>query len=232
MADWETARGFGLSLRIRFEKHFKRMRQWEAKKKEGNDPERQRIKDQQTIEVSDLARAEAIRLLSKYEASLERPPTVEEAHAYVDTLGLDEESLQAVHAVIASAKANEEPGVIDNADDLMGTMGEVTRAEVTRVYREAVGPWRHQTFSVLGATQEVYSEFTGLDASDLAERLRDRVVKPDLTIPMIEKAVLAFHKDHGRPPTQKEGDATKYFRFPETWVAVDNAIYSKIRGLK
>jgi len=234
MADWETARDFGMSLRIRFEKHFSRMKRWEAKKKrqKGQDPERERIKAQQTLEVSDLARAEAVRLLAKFEAALERPPTVEEAQTYVDALNLEEEELQAVHAVITSLTGNEDPGVIDNAEDLFGTMGGISRAEVTRVYREAVAPWRHQTFSVLGATQKVYSEFTGLDANDLAERLRDRVVRPDLTLPMIHKALRAYHKEHGRIPRSKDTRVVvEFLGFQDTWCAISAALWRGGRGL-
>jgi len=56
--------------------------------------------------------------------------------------------------------------------------------------------------------------------------------KPNLTKRRIRKAIRAFHKDHGRHPGGRDGDASAYFGYPETWGAVAKALRYGSRGIR
>jgi len=66
---------------------------------------------------------------------------------------------------------------------------------------------------------------------DVAVRLGLILEKPNLTTPMIHKAIKAFYEEHGKPPSQGSGDATDYFMGPEVWRNIDASLRVGSRSL-
>ena len=59
-----------------------------------------------------------------------------------------------------------------------------------------------------------------------------KAVKPQLSNDIIVMAIKKYYDENSCYPTQRSGDATKYFGFQETWASVSSALCSGIRGLK
>lgn len=59
-----------------------------------------------------------------------------------------------------------------------------------------------------------------------------KVVKPQLSNDIIIMAIKKYYDENSFYPTQRSGDATKYFGFQETWASVSSALFSGTRGLK
>lgn len=55
--------------------------------------------------------------------------------------------------------------------------------------------------------------------------------KPALTEEVLERAVRAFHAQHGKAPRAKNGVASPYFGWTETWANVNQCIDRGGRGL-
>lgn len=55
--------------------------------------------------------------------------------------------------------------------------------------------------------------------------------KPPLTPELILEAVNKFRKVHGKNPSYIRGNATPYFGFPETWAAINAALFVGGRGM-
>ena len=59
-----------------------------------------------------------------------------------------------------------------------------------------------------------------------------KTVKPQLSNDIIVMAIKKYYDENSCYPTQRSGDATKYFGFEETWASVSSALFSGTRGLK
>jgi len=229
MADWKTAQSYGSELRIRFEKHFKRMREWEK------NTELENIRSAQSFEISDEVRAEIQTLLNKWAVGFKsctgKDPTFQEGQTYLQSLELDEMQDQAAGEILMSMLVSDKPEILDEVEDALAAMQRVRREDLRKVFHEIVSKYRTQTLRIPGNVLSVYSSFTGQDAGDVARKLAANAVKPPLTNTKIDDAMLAYYHDHGTAPTEKSGDATLYFGYPETWSAVGSASRKKSRGL-
>ena len=76
--------------------------------------------------------------------------------------------------------------------------------------------------------------FRGLPGGSSLAQLRKEYnlgIEPDLTEDLIIKAMKDYHEEHGKYPSLKSGDASKYIGFKTTWVAIDDCLRHGLRGL-
>jgi hypothetical protein len=108
------------------------------------------------------------------------------------------------------------------------------RGRLREAFLEIIREYRDRTYSQRGDPVRVISGFTGEDAVDVIGRLtrKRRTMGPNLSEDEILAAATAFIKVIGRAPHSKDGDASKYFKRPESWVKVDEALRRGLRGLK
>jgi hypothetical protein len=217
MADFEVAREFVKVDRLR-----------------GYMPAGERPEQEEAPRVSDTARVKVLAKLVRYEHDVVEAtgtaPTVAEARAYLDALELPPDEQVAAEQVLTSwaTIGRKRRASVVAAKTVFG---ELVRDDARDRWDPVADDYEHHTLAVADAVTAIYSGFTGRDAAEVAARLRGTTEKPDLTEEMIREAARKFFEEHGRWPTQKDGDATRYFGFPETWASVNNAAHTGIRGL-
>ena len=73
----------------------------------------------------------------------------------------------------------------------------------------------------------------GSSLSKYTEGLGLKTPKPDRTVEALERAVRAYHAQHGKAPTAKtDSDASPYFGWPETWANINQCIRNGYRGFE
>ena len=68
--------------------------------------------------------------------------------------------------------------------------------------------------------------------SNICIELELKSAKQHLSIEIVKNAILKFHEETKTCPTEKSGDATKYFGFKITWTAVNQRLHNKLCGIK
>jgi len=235
LADWETGMRYRADMRMRFE------RAWSKRPDPRDDEllslfgdlvtydELDVVRAVQAATVPDHIRVKALALIGQVELALGGEPSVRDVVARIEANGTDPDVMNAVVAVLAERLAGVNAGAggaLDDGIDRIASggsrLGDVVRREVSDLYRSVVDRFGDRSAPVAGAAMAFVTQFTGTDAKDMANRLRDALSKPDLTAEMIKEAVVKFRgANGGRNPTARSSDATPYFGFSKTWSSVN-----------
>lgn len=222
LADWETARQYGTELRLRREKAWSRR---SAPKTEAEQVER--LKQDQMVFASDHLRPKVLGLIQRYEASCEQQgvvPEVRDVTRYLTQLGLSEEEMLVAGQVLLSRI----PESNDEVEERLASLpSNPVRSDVYKLFREVVEQYNDKTVNILNGpgknAASIYSEFTGTDAEEIGEKLRQKLQKPDLTEDMILDAALRYHyrtggsEEDGFPGETLDDMFIRYGRTPVPW---------------
>ena len=71
----------------------------------------------------------------------------------------------------------------------------------------------------------------GLPGGSSLSKLRQKYSLGSLTEDLIVKAMKNYHEEHGKYPSGKRGDASKYFGFKIAWSAINQCLKRDSQGL-
>ena len=255
LADWETGREYRAAMRLRFERAWSRRTTSVAPAAEvndiralfgdllddGPDDDLDRVRLSQAATLPDHVRVKALALIGQVEIAIGGEPTVRNIVNHIETLGVDPEMMAAVREVIAERVAGVDAGAGDLVDrgldrivSSRSPLKEVVRRELADLYRSVIDQFGDRTVPIAGAAMAYTTQFTGDDAKVIADRLREALEKPDFTVEGLERAIRAYHAEHGKAPIQTSGDASPYLGWsqPEQWVHISACIRNGSRGLE
>ena len=235
MADWKTGTEYRNALQIRFASA--RLEQRGEPQNEAEELEH--IDYEQALVVPEIVRLQTNADICKLEASCQEanllPPTHAEIVKHFEQQGASEETIHAVGVMLAEKlPPAEQTAVADKVARKMLTGWSAqnpVRPELREVFKEVVADYADRTHGVLGEVSRFYTDLTGVDSQNVAARLADMLVKPDLTEEMIIEAAKVYLDRTGELPGQYSGDATIDFGYAETWPSVHGAVRLGYRGL-
>jgi hypothetical protein len=236
MADWQTGTEYRNALQIKFAS----ARREQRGEPQNETEELERIDYEQSLVVPEMVRLQANADICKLEAAREEanlpPPTHAEVVKHFEEQGASEETIHAVGVMLAEKlPPAAQAAVADKVARKMLTGWSAqnpVRPELRAVFKEVVADYEDRTHGVLGVVSRFYTELTGVDSQNVAARLKDMLVKPDLTEDMIIEAAKVHLAREGKFPEILSGDATADFGFPETWKSVEGALHVGYRGLQ
>lgn len=235
MADWQTGTEYRNALQIKFAS----ARREQRGEPQNETEELERIDYEQSLVVPEIVRLQTNADICKLEAAREEanlpPPNHAEVVKHFEEQGASAETIHAVGVMLAEKlPPAAQAAVADKVARKMLTGWSAqnpVRPELRAVFKEVVADYEDRTHGVLGKVSRFYTELTGVDSQNIAKRLADMLVKPDLTEEMIIEAAQKYLDREGKLPSAVSGDATADFGFPETWVSVNQNLTAGYRGL-
>ncbi len=231
LADWEVGKTFGAAYRIRWE------RAWSRRPKVPlDDPDQddlQDLRERQLAVVPAPIRQHMLKEIALVEARLRKsgiPSTVSEIVKVLEVKNLSSLEKQAVLQILLERVGGGDQALEDRITAQLKKLPKnPVREDLVEIFRAVIADYSDRTVAVLdGVLNTFYTEMTGADAQEVADRLGRRHL---LSRGVIITAMDLYASDWGRWPHVGLGDASSYFGFPITWRDVDSALSNGYRSL-
>jgi superfamily II DNA or RNA helicase len=239
LADWEIAKKITTGVRFSFAATLRRAAAQNRSENQMTDEEEQSIFEAENqIILNDKERSKAILNIAIVEQLLQdedEPKTVENIVQKANIL-FDGKEVENIQSILIEQIANNHPEEQEEITNIFRNNARIPNLqinkEIKKIFYNIIDKYKDKTIDFSTAVFGSATIFTGDDAESIANQLRDALNKPDLTVEIVKKAMLAFCEDHNDYPKQNETrDATKYFGYNETWVAVDASLHKCNRGI-